>query len=787
MGTKQSNSQSPLRNLAATGTELNLGSDLHNGISDPSFVKLFSEYFNIDPKHFSRLGLQSGSDQGLSAMQLIKYIYGNTRVSGLPWRLSYASRDAPGKNHWLNPAKFDAHTLPKNMNVVAFYSELTNKSREILGDINSRWNALGLPSKSMGIMGLPVPDTGTTMANPKLMKIFFDNYKELIELVADADSISRFTIQRWVRPFWYIRNMTATNIAVSSGDASLLDAYMTGIAKQMYGTKAGLQLLKETALSTGDPIGTNSGWPIMTATVAGKLDSKQYINSIMVQVAKQSPKNWSEGDIMDWGRRIAASAQVVTGFDARELPYATLLTRRFKPNYKPLPLFQDAYNGHLIGSVHGAPEQRVAFMFSYLHNLLTTPIMVHMKTTRKLVTGMYHDEEGKRKYASILRKSAANGQFLIENDAGGFDTNISYQSFQTASGIINRRLRLPYSEELNYSLMMGVRNNPIVLPDPNSTKDETGVLAINHLGTGLQSGSKLTGEWGSIITKWLNLIAYNALGWMSVDDIYKHGLTGNFNDGKGLRLQLIQGDDNTHIINNADEALALSAMLHKVYSSFGIKADIELSDRFLMRHVFDAEDRPVIGRIFQQRLSNEKAPEHSIVSSIGLASSTENMGSVTYDAMADARAKSGMQRNVKKQLLPHQRKAIEYILSVYNSAAFPAPYIKELTSIIKSGFDSSSATHSQSKKLSDLLRKMASELASMQLGHLDEDTGQYVQSSRSDFIRDLIADQHSPSSAAVLDMLRRSSPDIRNLVDSTELAGVNLLQSTLNKANIPLI
>jgi hypothetical protein len=759
------NNTKPKLTLAATGTSIITREDAKRTYWQETFAK----YFGIKESFFTSASEDHSTNLTLTPYDILKEIYGSASLIGLNWKIQYASRDVPGKNHWMNPAKFDAFLIPKHGAITKYYSETADHAAIILEIISKRWTELGLPTKPTGVRNTPVPDTKTVIASPKLMAIFFRNYHECVHLVADADSLTRYTVQRYVRPFWYIRNMKANVVIQSQEDSKVLDAYLSGLSRLLYGSSDGANMLKQTASTTSDPIGTNSGWPVMSSSILGKMDSKKFLNSIMHPVKTSDPSKWNINDVENWAVALAIKSSKFTGIQNESVPFATMLTRRFKPNYKPIPGFNDEPNGVLSSALLGYPEQRVAFMFSYLHNLMTTPIMVHLKTSRKLVQGMYHDEDGKKRYSDILRRASQSGHFLIENDAGGFDTNISMHSFQIASSLISKHFKLPYSSDLNQQLMMGVRTNKLIIPDPASDTKNTGLLMINTPATGLQSGSKLTGEWGSLITKWLNLITYYQLGWMSMDDIVKHGATGTMPDP--TRLQLIQGDDNTHIIKNAKEALELSNTLEKVYTSFGIKADIELSDRFLMRHVANADDSPVLGRIYQQRLSNEKAPDNYLVAAIGLGASLENVGNAIFKPSEDARQQVGMRRKSINKLFPHQRMIIDKIKDVFQTAYIQVPYHEE---IIKAALStSSSSSYNQS------MNQLTSRLAKMQLNALDD-------LKRNDFINDLIIDQHSPSSAAILEMLKLSSSGLAQIIQSNELAGIALLKSTLDKAHIPI-
>lgn len=690
------------------------------------------------------------------AMDLLRSIYGRS-ITPAPMEvdLAYFKRDAPGASSGTaDPLKSD----PWLVGPTRSYDRLLDTARDAYQHAVAEAVQFGIPTKPSLFPGVDKLDTAAAIDNmtDAMFSKMRDDYTTMAHAVADADSLLKLNIQRGVRPMWYVRNMKANSTPVLSDHKIVLDLMLKG-GNQLLKTTEGNTAVKMIDEGQGDPMGTNIGWPMMISEFKG-IDAKYWMSEFFERAGPvPDGLNTTPAKILSWAQTLGGIV-ASSGFKAGLLPpFCTALTRRFKTSAKLSPRFASGPNPSLEDALLGIPDQRVAFMFSYVHNLLSSPYMPSIKGWRYMVEGMYHDEVGRKRYAQKLISSKG---MLLENDAGGFDTNISLQHHAFLAEMFTKLQGFPYSSNTGIMLLMGMRTNKLLLPSPFSTKNGAEGLVISS-PTGLQSGAKATGEVGSYMTKWMNLVAYRRLGWLSDAQIVQHMAGSPLPDG---RLQLISGDDNTHIVYSAAETRALSAALTKVYSEFGVKADLELSDRFLMRHVHNAADKPVVGRLYQQRISHENPPDSPIIYALGSLVANENNGTYTLPALREARVRAGFAAATPTPAGAAMRsKELWTAIGEANRrSAWPSDSIQQVCRIC------TGQASNQAEPQYNALLKAATVLQSGTANAMEQ------------MLDDLLRNVHSPNAAAQLDALMASSKAANAYINAALARGRELYLKQIN-------
>lgn len=732
------------------------------GKPNSEFIDAVTGYFKLDKT--DQAILSNPGLQPMTAADLMIKANRSSKFKSIDSTMNSFVRDLPGKNRSKHPIETDPFTTDRSGALITRFGPIAEEWLKTIGNI---WTEMGWPTevKTIGSKDYKVPDTVAMIdKDPAFLDSILKDkmlYGLMCETVADADALKRFSVQRYVRPFWYVRSYEAKRMPVLTDHQEVLSWIGTSI-KLFASSPKGVAMIEDQLESSSDPFGTNTGWPLFSADYKGR-DAKflmQALMSVLKDKKQTMPElaNLKYQDVIAYASRVRDLANTVTNLTA-DLPLFTVQpSRRFKPNSKPTPNFDDTVNATLESMIAGVPDQRLVYMFSYVHNLISAYPAAVIRAWKKSIEGMSHDEDGKKMYAKPLR---SNYLCLLENDAGGFDSDISNNHVVELAHQIGESLSHMFNPTLIKELINEVVRAPLVLPTPFSTQMEpSGHVMIGDRG--LESGSKWTGEVGSIMTKWMNLVVYKRLGWISKDQAIAH-LTGKPLP-KG-RLQLISGDDNTHIIFEATEIKPLAEALATVYAEFGPRADLEFSDRFLMRHVRGMIDTPVAGRIFQQRASNEHVPSDQFTASMGWLASCENLFGYRYTQAAAARVRSGADNSTATRskwthpgYVKIQAKYLERLMTLNDTALIRLPYMTGLRKAIANPFLSVSADAE--------MNSCSIAMTNIQM----KAKGQGYTALRA-MVEALLKDSNSPSVKHQLDILVATNKQAKAILDELSVKG----------------
>lgn len=737
-----------------------------------------SKYYSIvDEKSLKVITNSLLQGVPITPSQLLRMANPNATITGVDIRLQSMERDLPGKNHSSSPIKTDPFMVSTNFE--KDFDDIRAIAITWMTAITNDWVKRGLPltDKSIGNETVKVPDTELliTKAASTYAGQFTDHkrYATIAEQVADFDALARMAFQRYVRPFWYIRKYAGSSANVTSIQTAVLSEMIKGL-KRNYLTRN--KEWSELLAKTSSPQGTNTGWPLYIAT-HGTADAKELILALVSETGKivQAPndrKKLSYAEVESWAKKFSLNAsKFKKGVD--ELPPFTVQPgRRFKFNRNPVPSFEERPNGNFTGMLTGVPDQRLIYMFSYIANMITHDAATVVQQLTMATPGMEHDAESMLKYTPQLRKCALGKSWIIENDASGFDSNISFAHQLALAKALSDITSDIMSPEVTYRAIMLTRTAPLVIPDPHASNDSpTGLLLKQP--TGLQSGSIWTKPIGTLMTKWMNLTAYLNLGWIKLSDIADH-MAGT--PLPNNRLQLISGDDNSHLLHALPDLNLLSQELQKVYQGFAIKADLELSDRLLMRHIRNGRNTPVLGRVFVQRASNENLSSDQWTSSMGWLSSLEGAPGIIDTPHAKARESAGVitapPLDYDLEYYRVQLTAIRALLAKFQTSVVPIPSASVIANHLDGLLKSSAIPTTPSAAWTAESLRVSHMIAKIQLSG---------RSALEVYLLSLIKDQASPTVANQLASLLAISPEAQALYKKLTAEATRLHQVTLRE------
>lgn len=441
-------------------------------------------------------------------------------------------------------------------------------------------------------------------------------------LAAEADILRKFTIQRLVRPFWYVDGFAATNVPVQPVQERVLDAFMKYMTDTVKNNMAhGKHPLDPEDMS--DPLETNAGAPIYTSGPAAKLQlANDFAGSFKNSWMKEQHVRLDELSPMTLPTTLASAVMKVSS--KYKVPPSVVFSvganRRYGPNRKWQPLYIPTGTDVIASmEVQNLPRVRNVYMAPYIFNVGLSPIVAVMKSVRKTTLGWWSDTDMMiKKEAELNRRwnQSPNDTYVLESDFSGFDRSISlthrrHMLTRIASAFPNL---IPST---TVTLADQHANLSYIIPDFTDIGNNFAALeCIPSKPVGLYSGLKLTSEIGSYIAMWATLTLLHVGGIISLDDI----ASGKWN--KGPVFFENQGDDGKFTIKGSAITATIASLAQQVYGTFGLKVTFAIGSRFLMRHYIKARNFPVLARILQQTISNEHIKDNAAIFTLGFLART---------------------------------------------------------------------------------------------------------------------------------------------------------------------
>lgn len=677
----------------------------------------------------------------VSGLDYIKSKNPMSRIIEFSANFNFLKRDNPGKNVRLS-------SLPLNMTDPYSYADVKSEAahagaRSIIAECTKEWKALGLPTTIHPHANVEIPDDEKAikmaMNNPKLAAEMTKRYGDICLITANVDSLIRFTLQRYVREGWYLRSYSTKTSPVLDDHKLVIQAILRGFKKyqttQDYRTK--LQAMKE---KSADPFRTNTGWPHYTSSTNESIDTEKLRTASEFRSCfKRFNVSFKDGDNLERLERLHKGAG---RSEVAEYVMASAVSRRSKQVTKPLDFFEfDDNTLRLAAKCYAVPDMRKVYMYSYLANIEQRDTVLPLKTCRANVIGAYSDEDNKSKWSAFAAAPANADLITLEIDASGFDENASLAHHDYFSEHI--ATLVPELPPAYVSMMLkSTRRHPILTPHPSNYGDYGDGLAV--IGqSGLQSGAKATGEIGTFYTMWIIAIGYYRAKFITISDIEAWAAGSMLPD----RLcPLILGDDNLHYLKDFNQMALLYDIMIQVYKEFSIEATVLMGDRFLMRHVHRGSDLPVLGRIYSQRLANEKVAETSAQYSLGVIASIDGADGVSWLRQYSYPVTKGWRSEFHKKLYFH---VMGILFDQLKSASIP-PFVVQLKDKIMKGTMDSKTAMQNMNYWAELHVKIIA-------GSKNKDGASYL-SAYNKWIDELVADKESPSAAYLIDMISRTDP-----------------------------
>lgn len=563
---------------------------------------------------------------GDNGLNVLFYMYGKNSMQLVNGDASFLERDNVGRsskvNYLKSPQLIDPYVLNGNN-----LRELKDVPLNLLQYLTDYVKDLSLPTKENAYLRGQVPDMDAVINDivqngngSKYYNIVNDNYHDLQLIYTNADLASKFTLQRYVRKGWYISDMKAKRTSIANPkQLEVLKAMMKGLKLNQQNFPSSMsELIEEMSV----PLGTNAGYPIFKAQMKDGIDEAKL--EVAVQLKGAYPNvNFSKLSVNDVKKAEQFMKDKFSRYPFGKELHATAINRRMKPTGKAIPHFDPTAGLNFRGMTYMYPDQRKVWMNSYPANLEISTFIHQIKGPRKNVEGMYHDSKSRKKYYGRLKNG--NFPFIFENDAVGFDINMSIQHYDT---LCDHLAELTSNPAVASYILKRIRRYPIIIPDPNNVGTDKSAIVL-RTETSLPSGTLATGEIGSFFTGWMVSYGYVLSGHWTLNDVIDYFSGKTLSTSKPIPL--ISGDDNTHMAKDLPDMIKMYRGIKQSYEEFGMGSEIVIGDRFLMRHIQKGIDEPVLARAIQQRLNNEHIPDSWQKYFLGFMTATNGMNGITYD------------------------------------------------------------------------------------------------------------------------------------------------------------
>jgi len=697
---------------------------------------------------------------GVSLPDLIRRYYKGSVPLGFSSNFGFLDRDNKERDYV--PGKTDRFVFKDGNSVDMF----RKSAHTLIKELNRYWTELGLPLDRDEDRDIDVPDTTKIWSElgsgSAIDKIVQSHRNAVYFIIANVDIMKKACIVRTVNAGWWAVSYAGKNATDFNYFAMSLAAHKTAVQTLIKSPKV-KALYEKNWNSASDPLTTNPGYPFFNAQVDTDGNPTTRIKTV------QLFRNLNRANRGKWNDILQEVDNRAGKFGLAGHPFAVAPIRRLQPGYKWQHQFDVTPSGMRTAfDERGINSQRVAHMVPYIYNVITSPVSTMYKTVRMLLPGCYHDGESKLKRTERLRsQSKSNQLFLVEADYSNFDR---FMAVDLIEEIISWFTEMTPNPSYWFDAMTYLhRDASLIWPDFSSVSQGEGwVFKPGQLG--LLSGVKATSDTGTLVNSVVNGEALaRTLGWNEAELTRYLLQYEDASVGSKVEYYYVQSDDTQLIQSSATVIKKHGDEFMKAVKAAGLKGSIELADRFLMRHLQEGSDRPVPARVWQNTLSNEAPPASEIVFLAGLGSRTDGLLGI-------------------KSVDPFQTGSLQRITCI--EALFTISILKNLRTFISSA----SSPSLTALRLIDILLE---EDKAIQMNYANQGVGSTFQSSPNvalkignirrgitatlaqeqltssklanadtvaSWLYTLYKDQNIPSSALMLDHLRRFSEKIDSTI-----------------------
>jgi len=275
-----------------------------------------------------------------------------------------------------------------------------------------------------------------------------------------------------------------------------------------------------------------------------------------------------------------------TFFPDPSLIYASYLSYRYGATKKPIPLFSHTGLGYSADKTAEFlyPRMRAVWAAPFPINVIATPLVLRMKSSRQNILGMWHDPANQAVY---IPKLQSQGKKSYEIDYSGYDTTISNELMYMVYDMLAKKGYAPW--EADFMAELTLRQGAIT---PSFLGVTDSVSYFRHNVT-LMSGLLPTSELGSIISRTIVLYCLSK----QHPDLVERAFSGNF-------VILVQSDDVLFTTDKDIDIDQFKASAAKLGIIAKVKAGSTFLKHFLPVGTVSKRSKP-FSRNVQQTCGNE--------------------------------------------------------------------------------------------------------------------------------------------------------------------------------------
>lgn len=711
---------------------------------------------------------------GASLPDLARMYYGQIPVDPFTGFFAFLNRDIKEKTY--SPGVDDPLIFSSWGSITSFKDE----AKRLIALLCTEWSQLGLPLKKDEDRAIMIPDTEIVWEalakTHALHAVVKKHWYDVIFITSNVDILKKACIVRGVIPGWWAASYSGKDAPDLLHFAPAIRS-LTKSMRVLEESPAWKNEFKKVSNSVGDPIDTNNGYPYFTSAMSkeGRPDGRI---ATLERYAGMGTAGYN------WEKLLKIVDDRAKGSGCEGYPFLIAPIRRLSAGYKWQHVFKRTSSG-LIAShdERGNNTIRIAWMASNLLNLLLSPLQTRWKTTRKLLPGLYHDGEAKRRRLAHLKSSP---RFVAEADYSNYDRFIPINVFRGFTSLYLKDK--PHSVYWNSILSFLHTGIPVVWPDQVGNTQGNGWI-FRPPKLGLLSGLKITSEEGTFVNTIVNLQTCIDAGSLTESSAVDYMLQYRSQpSGSADEKFYIQSDDTLLIASSMEELKKQGDCFKANTERAGIRGSLEVGDRFLMRHTQDGRDTPVPSRVWQNTISNEEPFTDQVKFVVGIAMRSDGLlGFKTYDPF-----NTGVVNALTRTEIKFTREICSSLLKFLRTAAIRTPLAINLMQTLEEEADQM-LIHSRNRASSDVVTKVnrmrkdallalvAQERTNGLLANI-QDPNNWANS----LLYQLHKDQYSPASAALLDQISQMGGDVASSLQEISNIENKFYLFAMSKLNIPL-
>lgn len=716
------------------------------------------------------VGVDYTIPKGTSLPDLVRKYYGTQQVTLVTGYFAFLDRD--NKERAYKPTEEDQFVFSSLASVHKFKEE----ALKLITVLNAQWTSLGLPLVLDKDRQVLVPDSDVIWQalgdnNHQFHTIVMKHRYDIQFLVANADIAKKFCVVRNVIPGWWASSYKGKN---SQGVDHFKPALAIWDKVVKVVTTSALFKAKLTAVikDAGDPLDTNAGYPFFTSEVdsIGRPITKLRQLELFKGIGKV------RGKFEDLQKFVADRMR---GEELAKFPFLLAPIRRTSPGYKYAHDFERKTEGLVTKmDVRGGASTRIAWMASYVLNLLLSPSQSYIKAVRMCIPGLFHDGDDKRREVKWIKDPRV---WTAEADYSNYDRFLPLDISAEAMKLTLQRL----SQAPTYVDWLKALHTklPMVWPDYIGDSEHNGWAFYPGM-IGLASGLKITSEEGSVVNAIVCIQSVLDSGLATEAQIVDN-LT-SYVTGKDRRPWfMVASDDTLLLADSANDLFRLGNSFLSTMKKAGLKGSLEFGDRFLMRHVRHGYDRPVPMRVWQNSLSNEEPPSSEIQMLAGLASRTDGLGGQkTVDPFGTGLVStmSPIERNVTLSVLSSLKL---FFRSAHRQSPTAIQFLDELDAgctnarQVSGGYE---ITPYYAERISKIRRIIVKTLAEAELATLSGNA--VITKKFQTWLYKLHKDQNIPSQKALLDQILLMNPVLQSSLNQIAAKEHNFYVFAMNRLGV---